>query len=208
MNSAKALRAYADEHGLAGQIDIDHNIDEFNKHLHTRSMDMSAVFMEEIDQIAEEISKEYQLEFPAPSIEEHLAVISKAYDTVVQRIEDEFGNPDRETTYILDENGNRQIETKEDRLQELHNAYEKQYAGLQSIIMQSRLQYTQVAKGQLRDISGDDLKENAARVFMDAISEKNRENVRNNFSADSIQFSVKSSWLSLMNDLRSKSFYA
>lgn len=204
--NAKALREYANEHGLPGQIDYDAQWDELNTLLHTRSMDMSQVFITEMEQIAEEIRAENHLSNTAPNIQERMAVMSKAYDTVLQRIEDEFNNPDRETTYILQSDGTRRVETKEDRIQELYKAYEK-YADIQGSVMQGRLHYIQAISGQHRNISEDELRENTKTAFLDAVSAENRQKIRNHVSGSSLSFSVDSSWLSLMNTLRNSSIY-
>lgn len=207
MANAKSLREYAKEHGLKGQINYEEQIDELNTLLHTSSMDMSQVFLKEMEEIAAGIKVEHHLPATPSSVQQHLAVMSQAYDTVVQRIEEEFNNPNRETTYILQEDGTRKIETKEDRLQELQRAYE-QYADRQSSIMQGRLNYAQFVGSQPSKISGEELRENAKQAYMDAVSEENRQRVKNHFSGSAIRFSVDSSWISLMNTLRNSSMYS
>lgn len=191
---------------MKGQIDYEAQWNELNTLLHTSSMDMSQVFITEMEQIAGEIRAENHLADTAPNIQERMAVMSKAYDTVLQRIEDEFGNPDRETTYILQPDGTRRVETKEDRIQELYKAYEK-YSDIQGSVMQARLHYTQAINGQYRNISSDELKENTKAAFLDAVSVENRQKLRNHVSGSSLSFSVDSSWISLMNTLRNSSIY-
>ncbi len=57
------------------------------------------------------------------SQEEFLTVMAKAYQVIYDRIEEDFADPDREPTWIKQEDGTLVEETKQDRIDALNKAY-------------------------------------------------------------------------------------
>lgn len=203
LKSAKELRAYADQYPERFQTNIEERVEEFNKQLHTNLMDMSNVFREEMNNVMEDLRSDYDLDGKAGSFQESLTLMAKAYQTVAQRIEDEFSNPDRETTYILDAEGNRVVETKEDRRAELDRAYQTYAKGIaagKSAILQVNQQF----KGLQMEIDPDELKEKTYQAYMDAVSEKNLERLKekvSSFQDYHLEVSIGSEWMKRLEQL-------
>ncbi len=49
--------------------------------------------------------------------------MAKAYQIIYDRIEEDFADPDRDTTWVLKEDGTYVEETKQDRINALNKAY-------------------------------------------------------------------------------------
>ena len=73
--------------------------------------------------MASQIQKENGGGEHAGSHEAFLTVMAKAYQIIYDRIEEDFADPDRDTTWVLKEDGTYVEETKQDRINALNKAY-------------------------------------------------------------------------------------
>ena len=94
--------------------------EELYKELQTVNIDM---FNCELGEVAEQIQKENGLGDHSASHEQFLSVMAKAYQVIYDRIDEEFSDPDREPTWIRQEDGTLVEETKQDRIDALNRAY-------------------------------------------------------------------------------------
>lgn len=201
--SAAALREYSEKNPFAGQTNLKENIDEFNKQLLTANIDTSSLCKEEMASVCDDLKKEYGLPNKSASFEDQLTLMAKAYQVVHDRIEAEFADPNREITYVWDENKERVVETKEDRMAGLNKAYES-YAEFASASYQSQVQFMQAVSGEKFDFA-DQIADKVKQAYMDSISEKNMERLSkkvNSFHDYNLAFTVSSDWMDLINILR------
>lgn len=87
------------------------------------NLDTASMFNCELGEVAEQIQKENGFGDRSQSHEQLLSVMAKAYQVIYDRIEEEFSDPDREPTWIRQENGTLAEETKQDRIDALNRAY-------------------------------------------------------------------------------------
>ena len=98
--------------------------EELYKELNTvNNLDTASMFNCELGEVAEQIQKENGLGGHSSSHEQFLSVMAKAYQVIYDRIDEEFSDPDREPTWIRQEDGTLVEETKQDRIDALNRAY-------------------------------------------------------------------------------------
>ena len=99
--------------------------------------------------------------------------MAKAYQIIYDRIEEDFADPDRETTWIKKEDGTYVEETKQDRIDALNKAYNSR-AEFAASAAKSMAEIDKYFKGA--DYSNDFLNELQNKVkesWENAVSEKN-----------------------------------
>ena len=105
--------------------------EELYKELNTvNNIDTASMFNCELGEVADQIQKENGLGDHSRSQEEFLTVMAKAYQVIYDRIDEEFSDPDRDPTWIRQEDGTLVEETKQDRMQKKvmeswHNAVDE-----------------------------------------------------------------------------------
>ena len=98
--------------------------EELYKELNTvNNIDTASMFNCELGEVADQIQKENGLGDHSRSQEEFLTVMAKAYQVIYDRIDEEFSDPDRDPTWIRQEDGTLVEETKQDRIDALNKAY-------------------------------------------------------------------------------------
>lgn len=203
LSSSKALREYAEKNPLSGQFNLEANIEEFNKQLHTCSMDMSNAFISEMDSIGEDLKTTYHLPETTASFDRAVTLAAKEYQIIYNRIEEEFSNPNREITYIQEHlNSERRVEPKEDRIAELDKAY-NQYSDYAAGTMQNRAQFENWVHGANYS-SLDKIQEKAKQAYMDAIDYKNIKKLEEkveSFEDYKLDFRIEAEWKKQLNSL-------
>lgn len=192
-------------HPNVNNASYDEQIAELNRELHTvNNIDPVSMFQCELGKVASQIQSEYQLSERSGSHEEFLTVMAKAYQTVYDRIEEDFADPDRETTYVKLEDGTYREETKEDRIAALNQAYHSR-ADFAASSARSVAEIQKYFGG--KDYGEDFLDELQSKVkksWSNAISEKNLERLRRkvaSFQDYSINTGISSEWSNIINDL-------
>lgn len=98
--------------------------EEFNKQMHTvNNINTASIFNCELGEVAEQIKSDNGIGERSGSHGDFLTVMAKAYQVIYDRIEEDFADPDRETTYLRQEDGTYAEETKQDRIDALNQAY-------------------------------------------------------------------------------------
>ena len=98
--------------------------EELNKQLHTVNIiDSVSMFQCELGEVASGIEAEYKKGEHFSSKEEFLDVMEKSYQIIYSRIEEDFADPNREKTWLLQKDGSYVEETKQDRIKALDQAY-------------------------------------------------------------------------------------
>lgn len=203
--NARALREYAKEHPLAGQEDLEAKIEDLNKRLHTTNlMDPASMFYNEIGEVCLQIKDEYQLSEHSDSWMESLTIKAKAYQIIYDRVEEEFADPDRESTYLLNDEGEFIEETKEDRLNALAQAYQ-QYADFSAARVEAYAVTARfTGKGNYSAGFIKELQDKVKQSYADAISESNMERLRQkvtSFKDYKLDISIGSGWLNSLDTL-------
>ena len=95
-----------------------------NKQLHTVNIiDPVSMFQCELGEVASGIEAEYKKGEHFSSKEEFLDVMEKSYQIIYSRIEEDFADPNREKTWLLQKDGSYVEETKQERIKALDQAY-------------------------------------------------------------------------------------
>ena len=132
----------------------------------------------ELGEVASQIQADNGLGDHSDSQEDFLTVMAKAYQIIYDRIEENFADPDRETTWIKKEDGTYVEETKQDRIDALNKAYNSR-AEFAASAAKSMAEIDRYFKGA--DYSNDFLNELQNKVkesWENAVSEKNMERLR------------------------------
>lgn len=178
LESAKDMRNYLNENGWNQRIDIKANLEELDKQLHTKTMDYTNNFLSEMDEVIEQQRAAWGSEVTGASLESAATLRAKAYQVVYDRIVDEFARSDRDTTYVIDEvTGARREETVEDRLEELKYAYDLKT----TFIASSKKVMAQIEEafgGKKSSESPQTIEQKTKKAYMQAISDKNLEQLR------------------------------
>jgi predicted DNA-binding protein YlxM (UPF0122 family) len=113
-------------------------------------------------------------------------------------MEEEFADPNRETTYLLNDAGEFIEETKEDRMNALNKAFQQDAdllaSSVESLVVTAH--YTGKGNYSVEEIA--ELKDKVKQSYADAISEKNMERLRQkvtSFKEYSLDTSIGSDWL-------------
>lgn len=179
--------------------------EELYKELQTVNIDM---FNCELGEVAEQIQKENGLGDHSVSHEQFLSVMAKAYQVIYDRIDEEFSDPDREPTWIRQEDGTLVEETKQDRIDALNRAYN------------SRAEFAAAAAKTMVEIDEtfhggnhgkgfiDELQKKMKESWQNAIDEKNIQRLRQKVSSVQdykIDLGIGATWSARINALLYKS---
>lgn len=199
LSNARALREYAIEYSLNGKEDLKTKIDDINKRMYTTNLiDPTSMFNNEIRDVCSQIKEEYQLPENSGSWMDSLIIKAKAYQTIYDRVEEEFADSNRETTYLLNDYGELIEETKEDRMNALSKAYQKETDFAVSSIESFALAASLTGKGNYSVKVITELQDKVKQSYADAIKEKNMERLRQkvtSFKEYSIDISIGSQWM-------------
>ncbi len=178
MNSASEMRKYLNENGLNHSRDLQAELEELDKQLHTKLMDYTSNFWQEMGKVIEDERASWGNQAGEKSFDNSVTSWAKAYQVVYDRIVDEFSREDRDTTYVIDKDtGERREETVEDRLAELDYAYEART----TFIAASKKVMVQIQEsfgGKKPPEKPEDIEQKVKEAYMQAISEKNLERLR------------------------------
>lgn len=204
MRSAREMREYINQNGLNRYMDIQANWEELDRQIHTKNMDYSMNFLSEMQEVIHEEREKWDSQIGENSFESSLTLAAKGYQVVHDRIVDEFAKDDRETTYVIDgETGERREETAEDRLAELDHAYDL-YTTFVAASKKIMAQLKKEFGGMTLPETPEDIEKNTKDAFMEAVSEKNLERLRQNlssFGAYKPKLSIGSHWEQVLAEL-------
>jgi len=200
---SKDWREYTKDNLNINHESYEEQMEELNRQLHTTNIiDPVSMFNCEIGAVAEQIKTEYGLKEYSGSWNDAVTVLAKSYQIIYDRIEEEFSDPDRETTYLQKEDGTYVEETKQDRINALNEAYnrraESAAAGAKSIAEIEK--YFGRANYSIELI--DELQEKVKEAYQNAINEKNLERLRqkvSSFQSYSIDLGISSDWQNVIN---------
>ncbi len=204
MKSAKEMREYLNQNGLNSARDIEADFAELAKQLRTKSMDYTNNFLSEMQEVVNEERKTWGREAAGHSFDNSLALMSKAYQVVHDRIVDEFARKDRETTYVIDKDtGARREETVDDRLAELDFAYDRHttfVAASKKVMAQIKEAFGGVKSPE----KPADIEKKTKEAYMEAVSGKNLERMRqkvDSFEGYRPQLSIGSYWENILRQI-------
>ena len=201
--NARALREYAVENPLDGQEDLEAKIDDINKRMNTTNlMDPVSMFCSEIREVCSQIKDEDQLSESSSSWMDSLTVKAKAYQAIYDRVEEEFADSSRETTYLLKEDGEFVEETKEDRMNALNKAYQRDADFAASSVEAYAVTARFTGKGNYSKKEITQLQDKVKQSYADAISEKNKERLRQkvtSFNDYTLDISIGSDWVKALD---------
>ncbi len=183
LKSAKEMREYLNENNL--NFNRLHMVDfeELDKQLRTKNMDYSNNFLTEMQGVINEERKAWGSEAGEHSFDNSMALTTKAYQVVHDRIVDEFAREDRDTTYVIDEvTGERREETVEDRLAELEMAYDR-HTTFVAASKKAMAQIKEAFGGVKSPEKPEDVEKKTKEAYMEAVSEKNLERARQKVSS-------------------------
>lgn len=204
LKSAEEMRRYLNENGLNRAVDLQANLDELNKQLHTKLMDYTSNFWQEMGEVINEERAFWGSQAGEQSFDNSITSWAKAYQVVHDRIVEEFSREDRDTTYVIDETtGQRREETVEDRLAELDHAYEAQTAFMASS-KKVMVQIHEAFGGKVPPKPPEDIEEKLKEAYKQAVSEKNLERLRqkvNSFQAYRPELSIGNHWEQILADI-------
>lgn len=197
-NWRESTKAYSDIQ-LSG-MNYEEQLKELNMQLHTVNMiDTASLFNCELAETASQIQSER-----STSQENFMTVMAKAYQVIYDRIEEDFADPDRETTWILKDDGTYVEETKQDRIDALNKAYNRraEFAASSARVMaqiEEHFHGKHYGAGFL-----DELEDKVKEMWENAVSEKNMERLRqkvNSVHEYSLDFGISGQWSDLINSL-------
>ena len=179
--------------------------EELYKELNTvNNLDTASVFNCELGEVAEQIQKENGLGDRSESHEQFLTIMAKAYQVIYDRIDEEFSDPDREPTWIRQEDGTLVEETKQDRIDALNKAYN------------SRAEFAAAAAKSMAEIDEtfhggnygkgfvDELQKKMMESWQNAIDEKNMQRLRqkvSSFQDYTFDLGIGATWSARINAL-------
>lgn len=204
MKSAREMREYLNKNGLNSARDIKAEFEELDKQLRTKSMDYTNNFLSEMQEVINEERETWGSEAAGHSFDNSLALMSKAYQVVHDRIVDEFAREDRETTYVIDKDtGARREETVDDRLAELDLAYDR-HTTFVAASKKVMAQIKETFGGVKLPEKPKAIEKKTKEAYMEAVSEKNLQRMRQ--KADSFQdyrpqLSIGSYWENILRQI-------
>ena len=162
------------------------------------------MFNLELGEVASQIQKENGGGEHAGSHEAFLTVMAKAYQIIYDRIEEDFADPDRDTTWVLKEDGTYVEETKQDRINALNKAYHSRAeiavaAAKQQVVIENTFRGKDYSTDFMNELQNK-LKES----WQNAIDEKNMERLWRkvtSFQDYSLNLGIGSSWSEMINAL-------
>lgn len=202
---SKNWREYTKDNPNISHINYEEQIEEFNKQIHTvNNINTASMFNCELGEVAEQIKSDNGLGERSGSHGDFLTVMAKAYQVIYDRIEEDFADPDRETTYLRQEDGTYVEETKQDRIDALNQAYNSR-TELAASAARSIAEIEKHFKGKNYSTDFlDELQNKVKESWQNAISEKNMERLRQKVSSlkdYSLDFGIGSQWSNVINSL-------
>ena len=203
MESAEEMRKYLNENGLNHAVDLQGNLEELNKELHTKLMDYTSNFWQEMREVIKEERTIWGSQAGEQSFDNSITSWAKAYQVVHDRIVEEFSREDRDITYVIDETtGERREETVEERLAELDHAYDAQITFMAS--SQKVMVQIEAFGGKVPPEPPEEIEEKIKEAYKQAVSEKNLERLRqkvNFFQAYRPELSIGNYWEQILADI-------
>lgn len=201
---AKNWRAYTIDNPDISHVNIEEQREELYRQLNTVTLDTASMFNLELGEVASQIKKENGLGEHSDSHEAFLTVMAKAYQVIYDRIEKDFADPDRDTTWILKEDGTYMEETKQDRINALNKAYHSraEFAAA-AAKQQAVIENTFRGKHYSTDFMNE-LQNKVKESWQNAIDGKNMERLRRkvtSFQDDFLNLGIGSSWSEIINAL-------
>ncbi len=204
MESAEEMRKYLNENGLNHAVDLQGNLEELNKELHTKLMDYTSNFWQEMREVIKEERTIWGSQAGEQSFDNSITSWAKAYQVVHDRIVEEFSREDRDITYVIDETtGERREETVEERLAELDHAYDAQITFMASS-QKVMVQIHEAFGGKVPPEPPEEIEEKIKEAYKQAVSEKNLERLRqkvNFFQAYRPELSIGNYWEQILADI-------
>lgn len=202
---SKDWREYTKDNPNIQHINYEEQIDEMNKNLHTTNLiDPVSMFNCEIGEVAEQIKSDYKLEQYSSSWKDAQTVIAKAYQVIYDRINEDFDEPNRETTYLVQPDGSYKEETRQDRINALNEAYNRRAEGAAAAARTIAEIATFTGKANYSKNFLDEIQNKVKESYQNAVSEKNMERLRqkvSSFSDYSIDTGISSDWYQVINSL-------
>lgn len=172
------------------------------------NLDTASMFNCELGEVAEQIQKENGFGDRSQSHEQFLSVMAKAYQVIYDRIEEEFSDPDREPTWIRQENGTLVEETKQNRIDALNRAYNSR-AECAAASAQSMAEIEETFHGRSYGKGFmDELQKKIIESWHNAVDEKNMQRLRqkvSSFQDYAIDLGIGATWSARINALLYKS---
>lgn len=204
LKSAREMRKYLNENGLNHSMDIQAKLEELDKQLHTKLMDYTSYFWQEMGEVIEGQRAAWGNQGGEKSYDNSITSWAKAYQVVHDRIVDEFSKDDRDTTYVIDKaTGERREETVEDRLGELEYAYETRTAFIASS-KKVMVQIQETFGGKKPPEKPEDIEQKIKESYKQAVSEKNLQRLRrkvNTFQEYRPVLSIGSYWEQVLKEI-------
>ncbi|MEY8391995.1 hypothetical protein D3Z36_16450 [Lachnospiraceae bacterium] len=204
MKSAREMRKYLNENGLSSSIDFQANLEELDKQLHTKTMDYTNNFWQEMGEVIEQQRTVWGSQAGETSFDNSVASWAKAYQVVHDRIVDEFSRTDREVTYVIDEaTGERREETVDDRLAELDYAYEARTTFI-AASKKVMVQIQEVFGGKKSPAPPEAVEQKIRDAYKQAVSEENLERLRrkvDSFEEYRPDLSIGSFWEQILGEI-------
>lgn len=197
---SKNWREYTKDNPDISHVNYEEQMEELNRQLHTVNLiDTASMFNCELGEVASQIRSER-----ADSQEEFLTGMAKAYQVIYDRIEEDFADSDRETTWIIKEDGTYVEETKQDRIDALNKAYNSraEFAASSARVM-AEIDMHFNGKSYSETFL-DELKNKVKEMWENAISEKNMERLRQKVASIndcSLDFGISQQWSDIIDSL-------
>lgn len=156
----------------------------------------------ELGEVADQIQKENGLGDHSRSQEEFLTVMAKAYQVIYDRIDEEFSDPDRDPTWIRQEDGTLVEETKQDRIDALNKAYNSraEFAAASAKVM-AEIDET-FHGGNYREGFIDELQKKVMESWHNAVDEKNMQRQKvSSFQDYPVDLGIGADWSAKINKL-------
>lgn len=197
---SKNWREYTKDNPAISHVNYEEQLEELNRQLHTVNLiDTASMFNCELGEVASQMRSGR-----ADSQEEFLTGMAKAYQVIYERIEEDFADPDRETTWILKEDGTYVEETKQDRIDALNKAYNSR-AEFAASSAKAMAEIDIYFNGKSYSESfPDELQSKVQEMWENAISEKNMERLRQKVASVndySLDFGISQQWSEIINSL-------
>ena len=205
MEKSKDWREYTKDNPKFNRVNYEEQVEEFNRQSHTTNViDPVSMFNCELGDVAEQIKSDNQLKEHMDSWGDSVTLLAKSYQVIYDRIEEEFADPDRETTYLYTKDGTYVEETKEDRINALKEAYNRRAdfaaAGAKSLAeIEKYFGHANYSTDFINNIQ-DKVKE----AYENAISDKNLERLRQkvtSFKNYSVDIGIDTKWQDAINSL-------
>lgn len=205
---SKNWREYTKDNETISRVSFEESINEFNKELHTvNNIDTSSLFNCELSDVVSEIKEQYHITGKYDSFEDYMTVMAKSYQVIYDRIQEDFADPDRETTYIKQEDGSLREEVIDDRIEALNKAYNSRMElAISSAKVQAQISRTFGGKNYSDDFI-EEIGRKMKETWENAISDQNLERLRKKVASISdyqLDFGIEKKWMNVINELRKR----